>query len=85
MTALALKIVQTKRPSSGKVIGYRIVLANLNLSGWDVQRQDYCQSFAPCHRVCESGDYSEVTPEILERYVARMMKWHRIDQIIPFG
>ena len=83
MSTVALKVVPTKRPLSKAVIGYRIVLAHINLSGWDVQSGEYCQSFAPCHRLCESGDYQEVTPEILEKNVARKRERNKMKRIIP--
>ena len=84
MTAMALKVVETKRPITGKRIGYRIVLAHINSARYDVLSGEYIQSFAPCYRLCESGDYKEVTPSILEKFVAKAMDWHKFDQIIPY-
>ena len=85
MSTVALKVVQTKRPSTGRVIGYRIVLAHLNNAAYDIGTGEMTQSFVPKYRICESGDYREVTPEILERYLARVQKWHKIDTVIPFN
>lgn len=85
MSTLAMKVVRTKRPTSGAVIGYRIVLAHLNNAAYDIGTGEYTQSFVPKYRLCESGDYREVTPEIMERYLERVSKWHKIDKIIPFN
>jgi hypothetical protein len=87
MSTVALKVVTTKRPS-GKVIGYRIVLAHLNKAAYAPDPEgdgEYVQSFVPKYRICESSDYTKITPEILEQYLARVQAWHNIDHVIPFG
>jgi len=88
MTALAFKIMTTKRPSTGKPRGYRMVLAHINRAAyqWDFMAEEgfYVQSFAPCHRVTESGDYTESpTSKQVESFIAKAMAWHKFDRIIP--
>ena len=86
MTDLAFKIVEVKRPISGARIGYRMVLATLNLARYDAFSGEYCQSFVPKYRVKESGDYSQwPEPEQVERFVKTAQKWHRFTRIIPFN
>lgn len=79
MTAFALKVVTTKRPISGAVIGVRIVLAHINRAQYDMESGEYVQSFHPKYRITESGDYKKVTPEIMEKFIARAAKWHKLD------
>ena len=82
MTTVAMKIMEVKRPVSGKSIGWRIVLAHYNNARYCPLEDDYVQSYAPCYRIAESGDYREVTPDILERFLAKQQQWHNIERIV---
>lgn len=86
MSAVAFKIVQVKRPVSGQVIGYRMVLAHINEAAFVPCPEGggyYAQSFAPKYRITESGDMhlGALTPEKQRSFIERAMKWHRFDRL----
>lgn len=56
---VCMKIMAHKRPVSGEVIGYRVVVAVPNKGRWDAKEEAYVQSFHPTYRIAESSDYSE--------------------------
>lgn len=66
----AVAVMQTKRPVSGRQIGWRIKIAVFNRARYDVRARDYVQSFAPKYLLAESGDYLEYpAPEVVARFV----------------
>lgn len=91
MTAAAFTIVQTKRPISGKTGLVRMVVAHLNKARFDTNfgRDEgvYVQSFAPCYRIHESGDYrpEELTEEKIAAYKKKVMAWNKIDDLRDFA
>ena len=83
MTALAFKIVQTKRPVSEQLIGYRMVLAHINRAQYNQNTGEMVQSFRACYRVTESGDFTErPTPERVEKFIGRAMSYHNFNGIV---
>lgn len=82
MCTAAFKIVVTKRPVSGEVIGYRMVLAVPNRAQYNLRTKDYEQSFAGRFRITESGDYTEEpTPRQVAEFLDKAMGWHHITRL----
>ena len=82
MTAAAIKFMETKHPVSGKRIGTRIVVATINEARYDMLTEEYCQSYAPCYRITESGDYTKLTKEIVEKFIEAATYWHKITEFV---
>lgn len=68
-----MKVVAHKRPVSGEVIGYRVVVAVPNTGRWCQKEERYVQSFHPKYRVAESGDYTTDT-----EVVAALEVWQKM-------
>lgn len=77
----AIKVVKVKRPVSGKVIGERLVCAHINRKQYDIFSGEMIQSFAPCHRIAETGDYYTVGKKAVERFIRLLKEWHKIDKV----
>lgn len=75
-------IVTTRRPNSGKVIGKRLVLCTPNRAQYDFTTGEMVQSFQGRFRMVESGDYSQITPEIVEKFIASAQEMYNITRII---
>lgn len=85
MSALAFKVVQTRRPYSNKTIGVRLVLAIPNKAQYNRNTGEMEQSFAGRFRVAESGDYTVVPPkEVIEAFIGEVSQWFHITRIIPY-
>lgn len=87
MTEAAYKVVQVKRPVSGKVIGYRMVMAHINNAQYDLTSGEMVQSFHPRYRITESGDMrmEEITEQKQREFIERAIKWHRFDRVRIYG
>ncbi len=77
--AITLKTV--RHPVSQKVIGVRLVCAHINEARFDVLSRTYCQSFAPMYIITETGDYTMMKDKVVDRFIAMLKEWHKIDRV----
>lgn len=82
MSKAIVQIKEVKRPNSGKRIGERILVTAYNMDRWDAFSQSWCPSFAKSYLIAESGDYPEVTKEILAKFLFRIMRHYKISEFV---
>ena len=83
----ALKIVEVKRPISGKTMGYRLVCAHVNRARYDVFSGQYVQSFAYKYRIAERGDKTKAndfTKTQIDRFKKYLTDWHKLNEFIQY-